>query len=145
MISCEKDETKVFLLDNPVAPVLVTVPDLTFQKANENDTLSFRGTPAYLGFSASMRYVLEACPKDNGFKTAKTVRIYIGDQDSLITITEKALNSKMLPKFPKGIVAAADFRIRAIIAVDAGTGALGSSTNPLEVKSELTTLDVLTY
>jgi len=39
--ACEKDEVKVVMLDNPVAPTLVTVPDLILKRADGNKTLEF--------------------------------------------------------------------------------------------------------
>ena len=70
LFSCEKDETKVVMLTNPIAPTIQTVPNLTLKRTSGNDTLVFVGTAVDPGFQASATYFLEACVKGNNFKDA---------------------------------------------------------------------------
>ena len=67
LFACEKDGDQIFLPENPVAPTIVSMPDLTLQRSNGTDILEFLGTPVDPGFSASARYFLEACLSGNGF------------------------------------------------------------------------------
>ena len=146
LVACEKDETKVIISSNPTYPTIVTLPDLTFEKGSSPDTIVFRCTPANIGFSASMKYKLQACQSGLAFKTTSTIQIYFGDQDTLIRVSEKAVNKLFKPKkYVPGVATPTEFRVIAIATVDAGTGALGSSTNPLQFISEVTTHDVTVY
>ena len=146
MVSCAKDETKVVMLTEPVVPKILTFPDMSLVKDHAKDTLTFTATPVDPGFKVSANYFLEACVSGNGFKAAATMRIYFAKQDTLMTITVEALNKLLVAKkFVAGVETAVDFRVRGILSVDAGTGAPGSSTNPLEYKSEIYTQNVVSY
>ncbi len=145
-VSCEKDETIVKLTDNPVYPVVVTVPNLTFSLAHATDTLVFGCSPVDVGFQASTKYILEACVSGKGFTTKETMRIYFGDSYADIKTTVEKVNKLFKgKKIAAGVRSAVDFRVRAQITVDAGTGALGSSTNPLQYISETVTDSTTTY
>jgi len=119
--ACKKDETKVVIMSNPTPPTLVTLPDLTLQRAHGLDTLLFVGTPVDPGFQASATYFLEACATGNNFKDSLLVLSSI--QDTKLKITVSALNGILLQKFPADVASALDFRIRSVLSVDAGTGA----------------------
>lgn len=142
MFSCEKDEVKVYMLDNPIPPTIVSMPDLTLQNSNAADTLVFVGTPVDPGFQASVKYYLEACATGDNFTKPLTVITNIHDEALKITVGD--LNKVMVKKFKAGQVSV-DFRIRAVLAVDSGTGALGSSTNPLAYISGTKTDTVTIY
>ena len=143
LFGCEKDETKVEMLSNPVVPSIKTMPDLTFIRANGTNNLEFVGTPVDPGFKASVNYYLEACEHGNEF--ASSLTLYSGIQDESIKFTVGDLNSLMLKKFPADQTSSIDFRIRASLVVDAGTGALGTSSNPLDFSSETVTANVTLY
>lgn len=143
LFSCEKDETKVVMLTNPIAPTIQTVPDLTLKRAKGMDTLVFVGTAVDPGFQASATYFLEICPKGNNFKDATVLTSGIKNTQMKITVSD--LNGILLKKFPADQVSAVDLRMRAVLSVDAGTGALGTSANPLEYSSEIKTVNVTTY
>jgi hypothetical protein len=143
LFGCEKDETKVIMSANPVAPTLKTLPDLTLKRAEGTKVLEFTGTPVDPGFKASATYYLEACLKGNNF--ADPVTIYSGNQDESIKITVSDLNGILLKKFPADQVSPIDFRIRALLVVDAGTGAPGTSTDPFEYSSAATNANVTIY
>ena len=143
LFSCEKDETQVVLSDNPVGPELVTVPNLTLQRAQGADTLVFTGKPVDPGFQASANYFLEASAAGNNFSNPVTI---ISDiQVASLKITVSDLNGILLKKFPADETTSVDIRIRAVLIVDAGTGAPGTSTDPFEYSSAATTVDVTPY
>jgi len=141
--SCEKDGDKVVMLTDPVAPVLQALPDLTLERVNGSDTLLFTGTPVDPGFQASATYFLEACATGNNFEDA--VILYSGVKPDNIRITVSDLNGMLLKKFPADQASSVDFRMRAVLVVDAGTGAVGTSADPLEYSSEVKTANVTLY
>ena len=143
LAGCKKDETKVIMLDSPIAPTIVTMPNLALTRVHGKDTLTFVGTPVDPGFQASATYFLEACAHGNNF--ADAVTIYSGVQDAVIKITVSDLNGIMLKKFTADQATAVDFRIRSVLTVDAGTGAPGTSTNPLVYSSAATNANVTVY
>ena len=68
LFSCEKEGTKAILMDNPVSPTLVTVPDLTLKRTSGLNILEFVGTAVDPGFQASVTYYLEAAAKGTNFQ-----------------------------------------------------------------------------
>ncbi len=126
--NCKKDETKIVMSSNPIVPTIQTLPDLTLVRDNGLDTLIFIGTPVDPGFNASATYFLEADTVGNDFKDA--VVIYSGVQDTLIKLTVSEVNGALLKRFPANKVSSVDYRIRALLVVDAGTGAPGTSADP---------------
>lgn len=136
--SCEKDEEKVFLLDDPAAPALVTVPDLTLRRADATKTLEFTGTPVEPGFQASATYFLEACASGNNFVNVTAIASGIQDQSFKLSVSE--LNGLLLKNFPADQASPVDFRIRAVLVRDAGTG-----VSPLSYNSEIKTANVTPY
>lgn len=141
--SCEKDETKVVMSSNPIAPTIQTMPNLTLQRAHGTDVLTFTGTPVDPGFKASATYILEACASGNKFADAVTILSSV--QDTVFKISVSDLNTILLKKFPADQVSSVDFRIRSVLVVDAGTGALGTSSNPLTYSSDTKTANVTIY
>lgn len=136
LLSCEKDETKAVLLDNPIAPTIQTTPDLTLKRANGLNVLEFKGTPVEPGFQASATYYLEACAKGNNFQDATL--ILSDKQDLSMKITVADLDGILLKKFPADKVSSIDFRIRAALSLSSGTGTYVYS-------SATKTVDVTTY
>ena len=143
LFSCEKDEDKIFMKATPTPPSLVNLPDLALQRTNGNDTLEFTGTPVDPGFNASATYFLEACASGDNF--AHVTQILSAVQDVSMKITVGDLNSLLLKNFPADQVSSVDFRIRAVLVVDAGTGAPGTSTDPFAYSSDTQTADVSVY
>ncbi|MDT8401660.1 MAG: SusE domain-containing protein [Bacteroidales bacterium] len=141
--ACEEDGTRVVMSENPVAPSIVSVPDLTLVRSQANDTLVFRGTPVDPGFTASANYFLEACPAGTGF--SQVTQVWSGVDDSEIKITVGNLNGALKKNFPTDQVSTIDFRLRAVLVVDAGTGSPGTSTSPFEYASAPVTADVTVY
>lgn len=136
--NCEKDETKA-VLTNPVAPTITTLPDLTLQRAHALDTIVFVGTAVDPGsFRLSANYFLEACVTGNNFRDS--VLLFSGIQDTLMKFTVTALNGILLTKFPADAVSSVDFRIRSVLARDAGTGAV-----PMIYISDKKTANVTIY
>lgn len=141
--SCEKDEDKIYMLDNPVAPVIVSMPDMTLLRTNGTDTIEFVGQPVDPGFTASANYFLEAALAGSEF--ADPVTIYSGVSPKSMKITVSDLNGIMLKKFDADVATAVEFRLRSVLVVSAGTGAPGTSTDPFEYISEIKTADVTPY
>lgn len=140
---CEKDEDKATMLENPILPTIKTMPSLAFSRANGSNTIEFVGTPVDPGFTASATYYLEACATGNNF--TNVIQLYSGVQVSSIKFTVSDLNSLLLKKFPGDATSSVDFRIRCLLVFDAGTGALGTSSNPVEYTSATTTAEVTLY
>lgn len=136
--SCKKDETRIVISANPVVPTITTIPDLTLSRVNGTDTLTFVGTPADAGFQASVKYFLEACPSGDNF--AHVTSILTSQQDIALKITISDLNGIMLKAFPADKATAVDFRIRARLVADAGTGVA-----PIDYNSPTKTADVTPY
>jgi len=120
--ACKNDETKVVMLTNPTPPTLASLPDLTLQRAHGLDTLVFVGTAVDPGFKASATYFLEACATGNNFKDS--LQVLSSTQDARLKITVSALNGILLQKFTADVASAVDFRIRSVLSIDAGTGAI---------------------
>jgi starch-binding outer membrane protein SusE/F len=135
---CEKDGKNVIMLADPIAPTIQTVPDLTLQRTHGTDSLEFVGTPVDPGFTASATYFLEACASGNNFQDSVVLLTDIQDLSMKITVSD--LNGILLKKFPGDQVSSVDLRIRAVLSVDAGTGA-----KPMIYKSEITTSNVTVY
>lgn len=131
--ACEKDGEMVTMLSNPVAPTLTTVPDLTLQRTNGTQVLEFVGTPVDPGFQASATYYIEACAAGTAF--ADLVTIWSGTQCKSMKITVSDLNGILIKKFPADASTPLDLRLRAVLVVDAGTGAPGTGTNPFSYAS----------
>ena len=136
--SCKKDETKVVILTNPNPPTITTMPDLTLQRVHWTDTLKFVGTAVNPGFHASATYFLEACPTGDNFKDSILVMSAI--QDTSLRISVNDLNAILLKILPADQVSSADFRIRSVLSVDAGTGAI-----PMIYSSDPVTANVTVY
>ena len=140
---CEKDETKVIFSDSPVVPTLQTVPDLSLKRADGNKTIEFTGTEVDPGFKASATYILEICKSGTNF--ADPVTLFSGIFPNSMKMTVSDLNAALLRKFPADKQTSADLRLRAQLVVDAGTGAPGTSTNPMEYMSPVKTVNVTPY
>ena len=136
LFSCQKDETKAVLLDNPIVPTIQSTPDLTLKRANGLNVLEFKGTAVDPGFQASATYYLEACAKGTNF--ADATLILSDNQDLSMKITVADLDGILLKKFPADKVSSIDFRIRSVLSLSSGTGSY-------EYSSAAKTIDVTTY
>jgi starch-binding outer membrane protein SusE/F len=139
LLSCQKDETKVVMSSNPVAPTFKSFPDLLLSRANSGDTLVFKGTAVDPGFQASATYFLEADTAGNEFKNA--IVLTSGIQDSVMKITVNDFDFPLIQRFPIAVLSSLEFRIRAVITPDAGTGA----NTPIVSNGAPTSLDVKLY
>ena len=143
LFSCEKDGEQIFMLDNPIEPTIVSMPNLTLERNNGTDVLEFLGTPVDPGFQASAKYFLEASAAGNGFSDVIAIRSDV--QADLFQITVSDLNGMLLKKFPADETSSVDFRLRSTLVVDAGNGAPGTGNQPFEYISETNTADVTLY
>lgn len=141
--NCEKDGSTVVMSVDPIAPKLTTIPDLTLERNNGTDILIFAGVPVNPGFQASASYYLEACATGNNFADVVTILTTVHVERLEISVSD--LNGVLLKKFPADAVSSVDFRLRSLLVVDAGTGAVGTSADPLEYVSEIKTVQVTLY
>lgn len=143
LYSCEKDGDQIFMLENPVAPTIVSMPDLTLERNNGTETLEFAITPVDPGFVASAKYFLEACASGDNF--TKVTAIASQDLSKSFTMSVADLNGILLKNFPADVVSSVDFRVRARLIVDAGTGAPGTADDSFEYSSATETASVTLY
>lgn len=143
MTSCEKDGTNTVMLKDPIPPSLNTIPNLILDRANGTDTLVFTGTPVDPGFEASANYYLEACAAGNNFQDVAVLLSAVKVDELKITVSD--LNGILLKKLPADATSSIDLRIRAVLVVDAGTGALGTSAHPMEYISDIKAAEVYLY
>lgn len=108
--SCEKDETRVIIKDNPTAPVIKSPTDGTsfiFSQSNDNQYIVFIWSRADFGFKASLINTLQIQKKDGDFKKAKQFFVKPANKDT-ISVTYKELNTALvglgLPKNQKDTV-----------------------------------------
>jgi hypothetical protein len=143
LYSCEKDGDQIFILENPVAPTIVSMPDLTLERNNGTDILEFVGTPVDPGFVASTKYFLEACTSGDNFNDVIIIKSNI--EGTSFKVAESDLNGMLLKKFPANETSSVDFRIRSSLVVDAGTGAPGAADDSFDYNSETQTENVTLY
>jgi len=143
LAGCEKDGEMVTMVSNPVAPTLTTIPDLTLLRANGNTMLEFVGTPVDPGFQASATYFIDAAAAGTAF--ADPVTIWTGNQCKSMKLTVSDLNGALIRKFPVDATTSLDFRLRATLVVDAGTGSPGTGSNPFSYISALKTASASLY
>lgn len=140
---CEEDGTQIVMLDNPVAPEFVSFPDMTLVRDNAADTLIFTATPVDPGFTASASYFIEVCESGNGFEDVAI--LWTGVKVDEIKMSVGDANAVLKKNFPTDATTSLDYRLRSVLIVDAGTGSLGTSTNPLEYISGTTTGSTTIY
>ncbi len=138
LLSCDKDGEQVVMLSNPVAPTIASMPDLTLERNNGTNILEFVGTPVDAGFTVSAKYFLEANVAGNNFDNPITISNDVKANSFKISVSD--LNGILLKKFPADAVSSVDFRIRAELVVDAGTGA-----DTFEYTSGTSTANVTLY
>ncbi|MCX6220701.1 MAG: SusE domain-containing protein [Bacteroidia bacterium] len=120
LFSCQKEGTKAVLMDNPIAPTISSVPNLTLKRANGVNMLEFVGTAVDPGFQASVTYYLEACAKGTNF--ADPILIMSDKQCLSLKISVGDLDGILLKKFTADQVSSIDFRIRSVLSLSSGTG-----------------------
>jgi len=134
LASCEKDGEMVTMLSEPIPPTIVSMPEMKFYRTGDpNQIVEFKCTPVDPGFKASATYFLEIAPAGSEF--ANPLQLYSGPQDTLISFKVSELNAKLLTVFDGDKETNAEVRVRAILTVDAGTGAPGTGTNPFSYTS----------
>lgn len=140
--SCEKDGDTV-VMKEPVAPSLTTIPDMTLERANGLEVLVFVGTPVDPGFEASANYTLEAAAAGTDFADPVIILTTVHPEEMKITVAD--LNGILLKKFPPDQATNVEFRLKAALVVDSGTGAVGSAASPLIYISEVKPVEAVLY
>ncbi|MDI3527545.1 MAG: starch-binding outer membrane protein SusE/F [Tenuifilum sp.] len=139
--SCEKDGEIKTMLSEPISPTFVSIPEMEFYRTdNPNQLIEFKGTPVDPGFNASATYFLEIAVANTSFENPVT--LYSGVQDTLIQFKLSDLNAKLLSLFDGDVVTDAELRLRAVLVVDAGTGAPGTGSSPFEYFSTIAPVKV---
>jgi hypothetical protein len=141
--ACEKDGDQIFLPGDPGLPAITSMPDLTLTRNNGEQILEFVGTPVDPGFTASVKYFLEACAAGDNFSDVTLIQNATSASSFKISVSD--LNGLLLKKFPADETSSVDFRIRAQLVVDAGTGAPGVGDDSFEYISETTNASVTLY
>lgn len=141
--ACEKDGDKVVMKSSPAAPAITTMPDLTLSRATGSNMLEFVITAVDPGFNASANYFVEAAVAGTNF--ADPVVVLTSPLPGSLKISVSDLNGILLKKIPADQVSSVDFRVRSVLIVDAGTGAVGTSSNPLVYSSDAKTVNVTVY
>jgi len=95
------------------------------------------------GFQASANYFLEGSRAGTNF--ANPFTIYSGIQGLTMKITVSDLNTILLRNLDADVTSSVDLRLRAVLVVDAGTGAPGTSASPFEYTSAVKTVQVSPY
>jgi hypothetical protein len=142
--SCENEGEKTKIKDPVGVPTLGALPNLTLERVNAADTLTFTGTKVDAGFEASADYFLEAAAA--GAEFANSITVWSGVDPASMTTTVAALNTAMLDAgFDDDATSSVEFRLRARLVITSGTGAPGSGENPVEYNSSASTADVTTF
>lgn len=141
--SCEKDGSQVVMVTNPQAPKLTTVPNLSLERSKGLEMLTFVVTPVNPGFDASASYFLEAAPAGTNF--ADPILVMTSALPEGLKISVSDLNAALLKKFTPDQTSSVDFRVRSVLVVDAGTGAVGTASNPLQYISDVVTVNAKPY
>jgi starch-binding outer membrane protein SusE/F len=135
--SCEKDETRIVISDNPVPPSIETIPSLALKRTDANKDIVITAKPVEVGFKASVTYILEAAAAGTDF--ANVVELFSGTKVEEIKFKVSDLNGLFLRRFKADESVNVDFRIRAILVVDAGASA------PMEYVSATKTAQVTPF
>lgn len=142
--SCENEGEKTKIKDPVGVPTLGALPNLTLERVNAADTLTFTGTKVDAGFEASADYFLEAAAA--GAEFANSITVWSGVDPASMTTTVAALNTAMLDAgFDDDATSSVEFRLRARLVITSGTGAPGSGEAPVEYNSSASTADVTTF
>ena len=81
----------------------------------------------------------------SGNKFENPLVVYNGVQGEVISMTVSELNTILLRKFAADLVSDAEFRLRAVLVVDGGTGAPGTGSTPFQYISESISAEIFAY
>ncbi len=132
LFSCEEDKDKTTLSSDPTAPTLQT-SDITLERKNAEQTITFSGSAADFGFDAAVTYKLEADVAGNGFQNAVTLAT---SNTNSFTFTVSDLNTLFLKFLPEDKTSAVDVRVLADLGIPSTEnykGAVNSSTSTINV------------
>jgi hypothetical protein len=111
---------------------------MNLTRANGADTIEFICTTVDPGFTASASYFLEADSAGNEFKNA--VVVANGNSPLSFKMSGSDLNGFLIRRFPTDVISTAEFRLRAVFVIDAGTG-----YEPIISISDVKTATIHTY
>jgi starch-binding outer membrane protein SusE/F len=119
IVSCEKDETRAIVLDNPAAPAFTNLTDgssLVLEKENALAPIVYEWTQSDFGFDASITYTVQIDKQGNDFADANPLGT--ANNAGTLTIVTNDLNNKLLtmkgdPEDPTPV--AVEFRVVATV------------------------------
>lgn len=120
MVSCEKDETRAVISDNPAAPAfsnLTAGAVIVLEKANADVAISYKWSAADYGFAASVNYAVQMAKAGTSF--ADPVVLATVNNVTEATITTGDINNKLLAlelDETNPLPLALEFRIKASVA-----------------------------
>lgn len=140
LASCEKDETKVIMSENPTAPS-ITGPSsgasIVLTNADSANNISFTWSATDVGFSGVITYTLQMDKAGNEFNDAL---ILASGTTTSADINVYSLDSKLLSNgYPEDVAASFELRVRAIIA------GINSSPFADTLFSETVTISITPY
>jgi starch-binding outer membrane protein SusE/F len=98
LISCNKEETRAYLSNNPVPPSILTPVDETsivFSTANDSNMLVVIWTRADFGFKSAVINSIQVAKKNDNFSKVKLFFVKPSNSDSA-SITYKEFNKGLL-------------------------------------------------
>ena len=120
IISCEKDEDKAILSDNPTPPVITNPASgvtLVLTEENKSGVIMFNWKKADFGFKSASKYSVQIDPPNSVLNRKVTVNFSSTSNNSDTAIIKYSdLNAKLVGlKLPKNIENTLEVRIRAIL------------------------------
>jgi len=116
LASCEKDETRAVLSENPTGPAITSPSSGTSKvltNADSAKSITFTWTAADFGFPAGVNYVLQMDKAGNNFKDPL---LLAATTSTSASVNIYDLDNKMLANgYPEDVAAQVEIRVRAII------------------------------
>lgn len=112
-ISCEKDEERAVISDNPAKPSLNNPGNITLTLADSENSLYITWTPADFGFDAVVNYKLQIDLSGNNFKYPVTLATVISNDTAAFNVYE--LDNTLIANEFEPVATAVDMRLLAIV------------------------------
>lgn len=84
LFACKKDETKVYLKSDPVAPVAVSPGDLILSMDDSAKDVTFKWSSANFGFDAMIKYTVQLDKASNSFSSPVTIATSSSDTFAVV-------------------------------------------------------------
>jgi len=117
LASCEKDETKVYISENPTVPSIknpASGASVVLTNADSANNITFNWSRADFGFSCVINYTLQMDKAGNEFNEALN---FTSGTDTSTKVNIYTLDGKLLANgYPEDVAASVELRVRAIVA-----------------------------